>query len=51
VGRLGRRLKGKFGRDYFWKTHRKKRKKKICKTLMILQILKKIDDGFGQIDE
>jgi hypothetical protein len=29
----------------------KKRKREICKTLMTLQILKKIDDGFGQIDE
>jgi hypothetical protein len=40
------RLKGKFGRNYLWETNAE-----ICKTSMILLILKKFNDGFGQIYE
>jgi hypothetical protein len=35
----------------FFRLTEKMRKREICQTLMIMQILKKINDGFGQIDE
>jgi hypothetical protein len=35
----------------FFRLMEKMRKREICQTLMILQILKKINDGFSQIDE
>jgi hypothetical protein len=45
------RLKGKFGRIFFGRQTEKMKKGEICKTLMILLILKKFNAGFGQIYE
>ena len=49
---ISARLEGKFGRIFLWNTQRENvRNVKVSPSYIDVQIVKRIDDGFGQIYE